>query len=120
MKHILAVYDVDPVYAARFAEVVNQKEKIPFEVVAFSSIERLRAFAAEHPVKLLLLGEHVPAEEKESIRWKGEETFCMLGSECRGRWLGCHRGRDRIVICILLESSGNSLPHLRTRDRVDG
>ena len=27
MKHILAVYDVDPVYAARFAEVVNQKEK---------------------------------------------------------------------------------------------
>ena len=46
MKHILAVYDVDPVYAARFAEVVNQKEKIPFEVVAFSSIERLRAFAA--------------------------------------------------------------------------
>ena len=44
----------------------------------------------------------------------------MLGSECRGRWLGCHRGRDRIVICILLESSGNSLPHLRTRDRVDG
>ena len=68
MKHILAVYDVDPVYGARFAEVVNQKEKIPFEVVAFSSIERLRAFAAEHPVKLLLLGEHVPAEEKESIR----------------------------------------------------
>ena len=63
MKHILAVYDVDPVYAARFAEVVNQKEKIPFEVVAFSSIERLRAFAAEHPVKLLLLGEHVPAEQ---------------------------------------------------------
>ena len=58
MKHILAVYDVDPVYAARFAEVVNQKEKIPFEVVAFSSIERLRAFAAEYPVKLLLLGEH--------------------------------------------------------------
>ena len=67
MKHILAVYDVDPVYAARFAEVVNQKEKIPFEVVAFSSIERLRAFAAEHPVKLLLLGEHVPAEDR-SVR----------------------------------------------------
>ena len=64
MKHILAVYDVDPVYAARFAEVVNQKEKIPFEVVAFSSIERLRAFAAEHPVKLLLLGEHVPSGRK--------------------------------------------------------
>lgn len=67
MKHILAVYDVDSVYAARFAEVVNQKEKIPFEVVAFSSVEKLKAFAAEHPIKLLLLGEGVSAEEKDSI-----------------------------------------------------
>ncbi|MFR3285183.1 MAG: hypothetical protein ACLTR6_13330 [Clostridium fessum] len=79
MKHILAVYDVDPVYAARFAEVVNQKEKIPFEVVAFSSIERLRAFAAEHPVKLLLLGEHVPAEEKESIRAEKVILYRIMG-----------------------------------------
>lgn len=68
MKHILAVYDVDPVYAARFAEVVNQKEKYRLRWWRSGSIERLRAFAAEHPVKLLLLGEHVPAEEKESIR----------------------------------------------------
>ena len=59
MKHILAVYDVDSVYAARLAEVVNRKEKIPFEVVAFSSMEKLRIFSAEHPVKLLLLGEGV-------------------------------------------------------------
>ncbi len=67
MKHILAVYDVDSVYAARFAEVVNRKEKIPFEVVAFSSMEKLRTFSAQHPVKLLLLGEGVPKEEKDSI-----------------------------------------------------
>ena len=93
MKHILAVYDVDPVYAARFAEVVNQKEKIPFEVVAFSSIERLRAFAAEHPVKLLLLGEHVPAEEKESIRaYFRIRSFYTVNpniipvSSCSSRW----------------------------------
>ena len=79
MKHILAVYDVDPVYAARFAEVVNQKEKIPFEVVAFSSIERLRAFAAEYPVKLLLLGEHVPAEEKESSGRKRLFFYRIMG-----------------------------------------
>ncbi len=67
MKHILAVYDVDSVYAARLAEVVNRKEKIPFEVVAFSSMEKLRIFSAEHPVKLLLLGEGVTQEEKDSI-----------------------------------------------------
>lgn len=56
MKHILAVYDVDPVYAARFAEVVNQKEKIPFEVVAFSSIERLRAFGGGTSGKASVVG----------------------------------------------------------------
>ena len=78
MKHILAVYDVDPVYAARFAEVVNQKgKKYRLRWWAFSSIERLRAFAAEHPVKLLLLGEHVPAEEKESIR--AEKVIRFIG-----------------------------------------
>ena len=29
MRHIMAIYDVDPLYAARFADVVNQTEKIP-------------------------------------------------------------------------------------------
>lgn len=81
MKHILAVYDVDLVYAARFAEVVNQKEKIPFEVVAFSSMERLRAFAAEHPVKLLLLGDRVPLEEKESVR--AEKVIYLSDNETK-------------------------------------
>lgn len=68
MKHIMAVYDVDPLYAARFAEVVNQKEKIPFEVVAFSSMERLRNFAAETPVEILLISSGVSREEADSVR----------------------------------------------------
>lgn len=67
MKHILAVYDIDSGYAARFAEVVNRKEKIPFEVVAFSSLDKLRVFAEGHPVKLLLLGDGVSKDEKDSI-----------------------------------------------------
>ena len=67
MKHIMAVYDVDPFYAARFAEVVNQKEKIPFEVVAFSSLEKLRRYAKENPVELLLISSAVNREETEKI-----------------------------------------------------
>lgn len=67
MRHILAVYDVDPLYAARFADVVNQKETIPFEVVAFRSLERLRAFAAETPIELLLISEGVADEETEAV-----------------------------------------------------
>lgn len=67
MRHVMAVYDVDPIYAARFADVVNQKEKIPFEVVAFSSMAKLRAFAAETPVEILLIGSGAGIEEADSI-----------------------------------------------------
>ena len=42
MRHIMAIYDVDPLYAARFADVVNQTEKIPFDVLAFSSFDKLK------------------------------------------------------------------------------
>ena len=34
MKRIMAVYDVDPFYADRFAEFVNRKETVPFTAVA--------------------------------------------------------------------------------------
>lgn len=63
MKRVMAVYDVDPFYAARFAEVVNQKEKIPFEVVAFTSLERLRSYGKEKKIALLLISSHVRKEE---------------------------------------------------------
>ena len=62
-KRVMAVYDVDPFYADRFAEFVNQKEQVPFEVMAFTTMERLKNYAAEHPVELLLINSSVPAEE---------------------------------------------------------
>ena len=67
MKYVMAVYDVDPSYAARFAEVVNQKEKLPFEVVAFTSMERLKAFAQETPVEILLVSGSVSRAEADAV-----------------------------------------------------
>lgn len=67
MKHIMAVYDADPVYAVRFAEVVNQREKIPFEVVAFTALEKLKQYAEKHPIELLLVSNAVNKEEAERI-----------------------------------------------------
>ena len=69
MKYVMAVYDVDPSYAARFAEVVNQKEKLPFEVVAFTSMERLKAFAQETPVEILLVSGSVSRAEADAA-WR--------------------------------------------------
>ncbi len=67
MKRIMAVYDVDPFYADRFAEFANQKETIPFTAVAFTSIGRLKVFAAKQPVEILLVGDDVEDKELEGI-----------------------------------------------------
>ena len=47
MGRVMAVYDVDPFYADRFADTVNQREKLPFTVMAFTTLERLKTYAKE-------------------------------------------------------------------------
>ena len=63
----MAVYDVDREYAQRFADVVNQKEKVPFTVVPFTSLELLREFSEKHRIEILLISDAVPKEETEGI-----------------------------------------------------
>lgn len=67
MKRIMAVYDVDPFYANRFAEYANQKEKTPFTAIAFTSLARLKNFAGKQPVELLLIGDEVELTDLEEI-----------------------------------------------------
>lgn len=63
MKRIMAVYDVDLSYAERFADFANQKEKVPFTVMAFTSLQRLKEYAKNTPIELLLVSELVSREE---------------------------------------------------------
>lgn len=79
MRHIMAIYDVDPLYAARFADVVNQTEKIPFDVLAFSSFDKLKKFAKENPVELLLISSAVSREEAEELG--AGEVICLADGE---------------------------------------
>ena len=69
MRKIMAVYDEDPAYAQRLADYVNQKEKLPFAAMAFSSMDRLREYLEEHPAEILLVGER-SAEEAERLEAK--------------------------------------------------
>ncbi|MCC8126391.1 MAG: hypothetical protein LIO92_03195 [Clostridiales bacterium] len=63
MKRVMAVYDVDLLYADRFAEHANEKDMTPFHVVAFASLEKLKAFAEKQTVEILLVGGNHPEEE---------------------------------------------------------
>lgn len=68
MKRIMGVYDVDPFYADRFAEFANQKERIPFTVVAFTGIAKLQAFTQKQPLELLLVGDEVDREQLAQVK----------------------------------------------------
>lgn len=59
----MAVYDLDLFYARRFADVMNQKENIPFAVMAFTSLERLRQYAGGHSIEILLVSSQVNRDE---------------------------------------------------------
>ena len=85
MKKVMAVYDTDPFYAERLSDYVNRKEKGIFAAQAFTSQERLKAYAQEHEIDVLLTGERTDAEGMPEISSgktiflseepkKGEET----------------------------------------------
>ena len=67
MKRFMAVYDVDPLYAERFAEFANRTGSAPLKAVAFTSIKRLREYAGQEGVELLLVGDEVTDEELRGV-----------------------------------------------------
>lgn len=56
-KRIMAVFDVEPCYADRLAEAANQREKVPFTVIAFTNMDKLTEFSMENQVEILLVDE---------------------------------------------------------------
>lgn len=68
MKRIIAVYDVDPFYADRFADFANEKEQTPFTVMAFNSFEKLEKFSNDHVVEILLINSDTEEELVSRIR----------------------------------------------------
>lgn len=73
MRRIMAVCDADSCYAGRFAEVANRVKSIPFEVVAFTSLARLKEFTEKEQVELLLMGDD--AEEADLTDVKVERVI---------------------------------------------
>ena len=59
MERILAIYDVDQEYASRFADFMNSREKLPFTAVSFTSLDKLKAYAKEHAIEILLISEEM-------------------------------------------------------------
>ncbi len=97
-KRIMAIYDVDPLFADRFAEAVNQKERVPFTVMSFASMERLKRFAEEEQVEILLIDAKLK-EEAGQIR-AGQVVFLSDGEtipELEERSVYKYQSADHII-----------------------
>ena len=79
MEKIMAVYDVDACYAERFADVVNQRAKMPFTVIPFTSLEALKDYAGHHSIEILLVGGSVLPKQIEGI--KAETVITLAEGE---------------------------------------
>lgn len=61
MNAYLAVYDQDCQYAERFADYINNRDKMPFSVIAFTGMDQLIGYLGEHLVPLVVLEAGTPA-----------------------------------------------------------
>ncbi len=67
MEKIMAVCDEDPIYSQRLSDVVNQKEKAPFTMVPFSSINALKDYGVKHSIEILIIGESLYRDSVNDI-----------------------------------------------------
>lgn len=76
MIRILAVYGIDPSYGERFADYVNQKEKVPFTAMSFSSLDKLKQYGEEHAIEILLVDEEA-REQVKDVKAKQVMVLCQ-------------------------------------------
>lgn len=62
-KHILAVCDLEEAYARNFMQYLNRKRNIPFQIQAFSSVEKLLEAGNREPIEVLLISDKAMTEE---------------------------------------------------------
>ena len=68
MKHcILAICDVEQTYAYRLMEFLNKKERNPFIIQAFTTMEALRIYGSEQAIEILLISENAMDETIRSM-----------------------------------------------------
>jgi hypothetical protein len=71
VEKVLAVYDVDSMYATRFMEFFQKRKDCDFEIIAFTKKESLIDFLKQKKIEILLYEESSLPEEipKENIKY---------------------------------------------------
>lgn len=79
-RNILAICDSEQEYAYRLMDALSQKEDFPFELLTFTSTERLYESVKERSVQVLLIAQRDFREEMKSwgpyiiLLWEGHDS----------------------------------------------
>ena len=124
-KRIMAVYDVDPFYAERFSEFINQKEAVPFMAVAFTSLARLKAFAQRQQIEILLVGDEVPDQELEGLDIRqlvrlSEAAMVKAGTPAVYKYQASDSILREVMACYQTDEREEQMIAVGARSRVIG
>jgi hypothetical protein len=66
-KNILAVCDLEETYACQLMDYLNLKKTVPFEVQAFTVVEKLMEYAKKEKIDVLLISEEAITQELNEL-----------------------------------------------------
>lgn len=66
-KIVLAICDLEALYACNFMEYISRKQGVPFEIQAFTSVEKLKEAAKKEHIEILLISDKAMEEEVKEL-----------------------------------------------------
>lgn len=78
-KSILAICDVEKLYAYNFMEYINQKRSVPFEIQAFTNVDSLLEFGVRESIDVLLISDKAMCDQVKELTEAGKIIILSEG-----------------------------------------
>ena len=66
-KKVFAICDLEEAYVVRLADYLNRQAQMPMQVLAFTQLDRLKEYARDNPIEILLISSDAMSEEVKDL-----------------------------------------------------
>ena len=66
-KKVFAICDLEEAYVVRLADYLNRQSQMPMQVLAFTQLDRLKEYAQDNPIEILLISSDAMSEEVKDL-----------------------------------------------------